>query len=152
MSDDPNKDQGEHHDDAPRQPLSPDLPASQPGEGEAPAQSSSDADGNLTVPGPRPVSRGAQVRLTGEARDAARGGLSSDMEGNALAKAAMEADGTVADGYSPDGSTRTGKPPADPVVTQEGDPIGDVPATETRVTVEPDRLETEHPEGDKPQE
>jgi hypothetical protein len=64
-------------------------------------------------------SRGAQVILTGEAQDAARGGLAGDIEGNTLAKRALEADGTVADGTTPDGSTLTGKPPADVVVTEQ---------------------------------
>jgi hypothetical protein len=116
----------------------------------APTQSSSDGDDNLTVPGPKPVSRGAQVRLTGEAQDAARGGLSSTMEGNVLAKQKLENDGLVADGYGPDGSTTSGKPPADPVVTEQGDPVGDVPATgDTQVNVVPDVLETE---AEKPKE
>jgi hypothetical protein len=115
-----------------------------------PTQSSSDGDGNLTVPGPRPVSRGAQVILTGEAQAAARGGLSSTLEGNTLAKQKLENEGLVADGYGPDGSTSTGKPPADPVVTEQGDPVGEVPATgDTQVNVVPDVLETE---AEKPKE
>jgi hypothetical protein len=117
---------------------------------ETPTQSSSDGEGNLTVPGPRPTSRGAQVILTGEALDAARGGLSSTMEGNVLAKQKLENEGAVADGYGPDGSTTSKKPPADPVITEQGDPVGDVPATgDTRVNVVPDKLETE---ADKPKE
>jgi hypothetical protein len=116
----------------------------------APTQSSSDGDGNLTVPGPRPSSRGAQVILTGEAQDAARGGLSSTMEGNTLAKQKLENDGLVADGYGPDGSTTSKRPPADVVVTEQGDPVGDVPATgDTRVNVVPDVRETE---AEKPKE
>lgn len=72
--------------------------------------------------------RGAQVILTGEAQDAARGGLAGDMTENTLAKRALEADGTVADGTTPDGSTLTGKPPADVVVTEQAQPGGQPPA------------------------
>ena len=70
-----------------------------------PEQDTSPGDGDTVhVEGGSP-SRGAQVILTGEGRDAARGGLAGDIEGNTLAKRALEADGTIADGTTPDGST-----------------------------------------------
>jgi hypothetical protein len=92
----------------------------------------------VKVEGPRFPSRGAQVRLTGEAQMAARGGMGGDIEDNTLVKKALEADGTVADGSTPDGSTLTGKPAPDVVVTTEGKADGEVPAEEgtTRVKVE----------------
>ena len=101
----------------------------------------------VQVEGPAPPSRGAQVRLTGEARDAARGGVSQTLEGNTLAKEALEADGSVADGLSPDGSTRTGKPAADPVVTEQGQPSGQEPAAAGST-----RVESTDPAQEGPQE
>lgn len=97
------------------------------------------ADPKVKLEGERRPSRGAQVRLTGEAQTAARGGLGGDIEENTLAKKALEADGTVADGSTPDGSTLTGKPPADAVVTTEAKPAGEVPAEEgtTRIEAQP---------------
>src|SRR5881409_3445515 len=97
------------------------------------------ADDKVKLEGERVPSRGAQVRLTGEAVVAARGGLGGSIEENTLAKEALEADGTVADGYSPDGTTRTGQPPADAVVTTEAKPGGEQPAEEgtTRVEAQP---------------
>lgn len=98
-----------------------------------------EADGDpVVVDGPQYPSRGAQVRLTGQAQTAARGGLAGDIEGNTIAKKALEADGTVADGTTPDGSTRTGKPAPDVVVTEEARPGGTTPAEEgtTRVRTE----------------
>jgi hypothetical protein len=95
---------------------------------EAQPQPPADASGDTVhVEGGAP-SRGAQVILTGEAQTAARGGLAGDLEGNTLAKRALEADGTVADGSTPDGSTSTGKPPADVVVTEQAQPGGSQPA------------------------
>jgi len=94
-------------------------------------------DDKVKVEGPGQPSRGAQVILTGEAQTAARGGLAADLDGNTIAKRALEADGTVADGYGVDGSTTSDKPPADVVVTEEGKASGEVPAAEgTRVQVE----------------
>ena len=68
---------------------------------------------------------------------AARGGFPGDIAGNTVVKEALEADGTVADGYTPDGTTRTGKKPADSVVTTEAEPGGEKPAEHgtTRVQV-----------------
>jgi len=157
MSDDPNTDEQKQQEQGEQQPPPPPdaTPQNAPPDGgqAAPDGVQSDAEGNVTVPGPKPISRGAQVRLTGEARDAARGGVSSTMEGNVIAKQALEADGLVADGYTPDGTTRTGKPPADTVVTEEGEPIGEVPATgESRVKTEPDVLETEAEKPQQPKE
>lgn len=93
----------------------------------------------VKLEGERFPSRGAQVRLTGEAQMAARGGMGGDIIENTLAKKALEADGTVADGSTPDGSTLTGKPAPDVVVTTEGEPGGEVPAEEgtTRVKAQP---------------
>lgn len=54
-----------------------------------------------------PPARGAQVALTGDAQAAARGELAGDIEGNTLAKKAMEAEGVVADGSTPDGTPAT---------------------------------------------
>lgn len=103
----------------------------------------------VKVDGPQYPSRGAQVRLTGEAQTAARGGMGGDIEENTMVKKALEADGTVADGYTPDGSTRTGKPAADDVVTTEAQAGGEVPAEEgtTRVEVkEPADLQAAEPD------
>jgi len=93
------------------------------------------AEPKVKLEGERLPSRGAQVRLTGEAQMAARGGMGGDIEENTLAKKALEADGTVADGSTPDGSTLTGKPAADVVVTTEAGAGGKTPAEEgtTRV-------------------
>lgn len=88
-------------------------------------------------------SRGAQVILTGEAQTAARGGLAGDIEGNTLAKRALEADGTVADGTTPDGSTLTGKPAADIAVTEEAKPGGETPAEPGTTRVESTNPQTE---------
>jgi hypothetical protein len=93
------------------------------------------AEPEVHVEGGSP-SRGAQVILTGEAQDAARGGLAGDIEGNTLAKRALEADGTVADGTTPDGSTLSGKPPADVVVTEQAQPSGEKPAEQGTTRVE----------------
>jgi hypothetical protein len=90
----------------------------------------------VKLEGERLPSRGAQVRLSGQAVTAARGGLGGSIEENTLAKEAMEADGTVADGYTVDGTTRTGKPPADVVVTEEHKPGGVEPAAEGTTRVE----------------
>jgi hypothetical protein len=98
--------------------------------------------GEVHVAGGSP-SRGAQVILTGEAQDAARGGLAGDLEGNTLAKRALEADGTVADGTTPDGSTLTGKPAADVAVTEEAKPGGETPAEPGSTRVESSNPQTE---------
>lgn len=92
----------------------------------------------VKVEGPKHPSRGAQVILTGEAQDAARGGMGDDIEQNTIVKKALEADGTVADGTTVDGSTLTGKPAPDVVVTEEAEAGGEVPAQEgtTRIEVE----------------
>jgi len=86
----------------------------------------------VKVQGERVPSRGAQVILTGEAQDAARGGMGPDIADNVVVKEALEADGTIADGYSVDGSTRTGKPAPDVVVEADGE----VPAEEGSTRVE----------------
>lgn len=91
--------------------------------------------GTVHVEGGSP-SRGAQVILSGEAQTAARGGLAGDIEGNTLAKKALEADGTVADGTTPDGSTLSGKPAADIAVTEEAEPSGETPAAPGTTRVE----------------
>jgi hypothetical protein len=113
--------------DEPVEPVAPPEPAPEP----KPAEGGNDT---VHVEGGSP-SRGAQVRLTGEAQTAARGGLGGSIEENTFAKKALEADGTVADGSTPDGSTLTGKPAADVVVTEEAKPSGEEPAAEgtTRV-------------------
>ena len=108
------------------------------------------ADDKVKVEGPQFPSRGAQVRLTGEAQTAARGGLGGDIEANTMAKEALEADGTVADGYSVDGSTRSGKPPADVVVTTEAQPGGEMPAEPGTTRVEVDDPQPDLPPPDKP--
>jgi hypothetical protein len=108
------------------------------------AEPSADAGSNDTVKveGGSP-SRGAQVILSGEAQTAARGGLAGDIEGNTLAKRALEADGTVADGTTPDGSTLTGKPAADVAVTEEAKPGGEMPAEPGTTRVESTNPQTE---------
>ncbi len=94
------------------------------------------AEEKVEVSGPRTATRGAQVRITGEATEAARGGMGDDIVANTLAKKALEADGTVPDGLTPDGTTRTGKPPADSVTTEGGEPGGAVQAKEGTTRVE----------------
>jgi hypothetical protein len=110
------------------------------------------AENTLKVEGPRVNTRGAQVVLTGEAIEAARGGFPGDIEGNTLVKKALEADGTVADGSTPDGSTLTGKPAPDAVVTTEAIPAGETPATEgtTRVEANPKPKSAEKPSEPEP--
>jgi hypothetical protein len=118
-------------------------PAPQPAEQQQQVQAEAASGGDtVKVEGGHP-SRGAQVILTGEAVTAARGGLAGSIEENTLAKEALEADGTVADGYSPDGSTRTGKPAADIAVTEEAKPSGEVPAEPGSTRVESTNPETE---------
>lgn len=94
------------------------------------------AEDQVKVTGERIPTRGAQVRLTGDGKAAAQGGFPGDIEGNTVIKRALEADGTIPDGNTVDGSTITGKPPADDVFETED---GVVPAEEgtTRVVVEP---------------
>lgn len=105
----------------------------------------------VKVEGKKAPTRGAQVRLTGEAQEAARGGFPGDIEGNTLVKHALEADGSVPDGYTPDGSTRDGKPAPDVVVTEGGETPGEIPAKPggTRVQVQepkvPDRAPSPSP-------
>lgn len=108
----------------------------------------------VTVEGQMAPTRGAQVRLTGDAVIAARGGFPGDIEGNTVVKQALEADGTVADGYTPDGTTRTGKPPVDGVATVQGEPGGEAPAASgtTRVEVkEPNTATAEPPPAAAPE-
>ena len=121
-----------------------DKPAAKPAEKPAAApapKAEPAAEPTVTVEGGAP-SRGAQVILTGEAQTAARGGLAGDIEGNTIAKRAMEADGTVADGSTPDGSTLTGKPAADVPVTEDGKAGGTVPAAPGTTRVEATNPET----------
>jgi len=102
----------------------------------------------VVVEGQRVPTRGAQVILTGEAQEAARGGFPGDIEGNTLVKRALEADGTVPDGYGEDG----GKAAADVVVTEGGKPGGAVPAQEgsTRVKVEEAKVPDQAPKAPAP--
>lgn len=67
-----------------------------------------------------PAGRGAQVRLEGTAQAAARGAVARDMDANVIAKRALEAAGTVPDGSSVDGSTRTGIAAEDEVLAPGG--------------------------------
>lgn len=102
----------------------------------------------VKIEGPVRDTRGAQVHLTGEAVVAARGGYGDSIETNTIVRDALIADGTVASGLTTDGKTDTGAPAADPVVTVEGKPGGEVPAEvgTTRVVVE----EPKAPEVAKP--
>ena len=120
-----------------------DKPAAKPAEkpAAAPAPKPEPAADTVHVEGGVP-SRGAQVILTGEAQTAARGGLAGDLEGNTIAKRALEADGTVADGSTPDGSTLTGKPAADVPVTESAEAGGTVPAAPGTTRVEATNPET----------
>lgn len=99
----------------------------------------------VKIEGPVRDTRGAQVHLTGEAVVAARGGYGTSIEENTIVRDALIADGTVASGLRVDGKTETGKPAADPVVTEEGKPGGEVPAEPgtTRVQVEEPKAPTE---------
>jgi len=78
-------------------------------------------DDKITVSSPDKPEHGAQVRLTGEARAAARGALAGSLEDNTAAKRALEARGIVADGYSADGTTVTGERQPDDVNADEQD-------------------------------
>lgn len=93
--------------------------------------------GDTAVPGPRASTRGAQVRLTGDAQEAARGAFGTDTEHNTVIKRQLEQSGAVPDGLSPDGSTVTGEAPAEEVVTREGEPSGEVPARQAVDPKEP---------------
>lgn len=64
--------------------------------------------------------RGAQVRLDGEARQLARGGVAARLAENLEAKRVLEAAGAVADGSRPDGSTATGLAAEDEVLVPGG--------------------------------
>lgn len=107
----------------PAPPVAPAVPAAAPkveAKAAAPAPAAADAEPEFAV------SRGAQVILDGEALDAARGGAGNSIEENTAVKKELEDSGEVADGYSVDGSTRTGKP-AKEVVLEEH-PSGVTPA------------------------
>lgn len=93
------------------------------------------ADDAVKVEGPVFPTRGAQVQVTGQALDAARGAYGT-IEDNTIVKKALEADGTVADGSTVDGSTLTGRPAPDVVVTTEAKPEGETPAEEGTTRVE----------------
>lgn len=60
------------------------------------------------------------MRLEGTAQAAARGALSRVYEDNTLAKRALEVNGTIGDGNTPDGSTRTGTAAEDEVLAPGG--------------------------------
>lgn len=117
-------------------------PAPQPEPAPQPQPAADGGDDTVKVEGASQA-RGAQVILSGQAQTAARGGLADSIEGNSLAKRALEADGTVADGSTPDGSTLTGKPAADIAVTEEAKPAGSVPAEPGTTRVESSNPQTE---------
>ena len=118
------------------------APAPAPKQETTPKPAPAGGDDTVHVEGGSP-SRGAQVILTGEAQTAARGGLAGDIEGNTIAKKALEADGTVADGSTPDGSTLTGKPAADIPVTESAEAGGTVPAEPGTTRIESTNPQTE---------
>lgn len=62
--------------------------------------------------------RGAQVILTGEAQQAARGGAGATRQENIDAMIALIAAGLVADGNTVDGTSLTGEAAYDVVVAQ----------------------------------
>ena len=62
------------------------------------AAAASGAESDATPPGQAPLGQGAQVILTGDARDAARGGPHDDITTNTLARDSAIAAGHVADG------------------------------------------------------
>lgn len=70
-----------------------------------------------------PAGRGAQVRLDGDAQKAARGALGLPLPQTLEAKRLLEFAGTVADGTTLDGSTRTGTAAADEIL----EPGGEIP-------------------------
>ena len=90
---------------------------------------------------PEKQEHGAQVVLTGEARAAARGGHADSMAGNLDAKRKAEVSGDVADGFSADGTSVTGKRQADDLLAEKTDnPAGDpndVKVAESNTAVEP---------------
>ena len=70
------------------------------------------------------LGRGAQVLLDGDARKAARGVAATTLRGNADAKIALEIAGAIGDGTTPDGSSRTGAPPEDVLLSASGAVVG----------------------------
>jgi hypothetical protein len=75
---------------------------------------------------PEKQEHGAQVVLTGAARAAARGGLADSQPANVDAKRKLEISGEVADGFSADGTSVTGKRQADDLLAEKTDnPAGD---------------------------
>ena len=90
---------------------------------------------------PEHQEHGAQVVLTGEARAAARGGHSDSLQANLDAKRKKEIGGDVADGFSADGTSVTGKRQADDLLAEKTDnPAGeknDVTVAEKNTAVEP---------------
>ena len=85
---------------------------------------------------------GAQVVLDGPARAAARGAVGSTITENVLAKRALEVSGEVADGFSADGTSVTGKRQADDVLAEKTDtpngPKADVTAEPGNTAFEAD--------------
>lgn len=69
--------------------------------------------------------RGAQVRLDGEQRRAARGAGAATLWGNLEAKRQLEHAGAVSDGHTPDGSSPIGVPPEEEVLVPAGGPAPD---------------------------
>ena len=83
--------------------------------------------------------------LDGVARAAARGAVGSSITENVLAKRELEVSGEVADGFSADGTSVTGKRQADDVLAEKTDapsgPKADVTAEEGNAVFEPDGAE-----------
>jgi len=103
----------------------------------------------IVVSTPDKPEHGAQVRLTGEARAAARGALAGSLEDNTKAKRALEARGVVADGYSADGTTVTGERQPDDVQAEEQDtPTGEPAERLVQVEDEQARAEVQAADGD----
>ena len=95
----------------------------------------------MTEANPEKQEHGAQVVLTGEARAAARGGLSDNIQGNLDSKRKLELEGEVADGMSADGTSVTGKRQADDLLAEKTDnPAGeknDVQVAEGNTVLDP---------------
>ena len=95
----------------------------------------------MTEMNPEKQEHGAQVVLTGEARAAARGGLHATQKENVDHKRNLEIKGEVADGFSADGSSVTGKRQADDLLAEKTDtatgPKHDVQVAEGNTAVDP---------------
>lgn len=70
---------------------------------------------------PQKQEHGAQVVISGPARAASRGGAGDSMQANLDIKRKLEIKGEIADGFSADGTSVTGKRQADDLLAEKTD-------------------------------